>query len=299
MRARVLAVLPLLLVVLLGGCVSAQSEQQSQQQSEQLSGHHRVTAAPIIAAERAFAADAARRGWAAAFRATHAPGAIVLQPDPIEAAETLARVRGDGETTLDWRPAYAGISRSGDFGFTTGPFQIRGRDGIVGHYFTVWRRQADGSWKWIFDAGADVVDPGPAVAIDADIPALEIAGAETGSADTAIAEIAAIETQIATGNALPNEALARRLSDDARVHRVGAPRAIGKEASAALIAADRGVGYASLRREASAGGDMVFTMGEVRDQHVDAERLGYYARIWQRKPQGWRLVFDEIVPRRT
>jgi hypothetical protein len=29
------------------------------------------------------------------------------------------------------------------------------------------------------------------------------------------------------------------------------------------------------------------------------ERLRYYARIWQRRPDGWRIVFDEIVPRRV
>ncbi len=111
---------------------------------------------PVIAAERAFAADAARRGWAAAFRSYAAADAITLSPDPVNAHVQLAQIPGDGETTLDWRPAYAGVSRGGDFGFTTGPFLLRGREGIVGHYFTVWRRQQDGSWKWIFDAGTDV-----------------------------------------------------------------------------------------------------------------------------------------------
>jgi hypothetical protein len=43
---------------------------------------------------------------------------------------------------------------------------------------------------------------------------------------------------------------------------------------------------------------MVFSLGEARDTHEGAERLRYYARIWQRRPEGWRIVFDEIVPRR-
>lgn len=223
----------------------------------------------------------------------------MLSPGPVNAQEQLAQIQGNGSTNLDWRPAYAGIARSGDFGFTTGPFQTRAHEGqIIGHYFTVWRKQADGGWKWIFDGGTDVADPGPIVAADADIPTLPVARAQTGSAQTAIDQVARIETQIATGNALPNEALARFLADDARVNRVGAAAAVGREASAALIAADRGVGYASLRREASSAGDMVFTLGEVRDQQEGAERVRYYARIWQLRPEGWRLVFDEIVPRR-
>jgi hypothetical protein len=44
---------------------------------------------------------------------------------------------------------------------------------------------------------------------------------------------------------------------------------------------------------------MVFSLGEVRDLHEGVERLRYYARIWQRRPEGWSVVFDEIVPRRA
>jgi ketosteroid isomerase-like protein len=256
------------------------------------------SAAPIIAAERAFAADAGERGWAAAFRSWAAPDAITLSPDPVNAQENLAQFEGDGETTLDWRPAYAGLALSGDFGFTTGPFQIRGREGIVGHYFTVWRRQRDGSWKWIFDAGTDVRDPGPAVAVDAEIPTLPVALESAGSAEEAIAEVSAIETQIASGGAIPSEALSRRLAHNARVNRPGAAAAVDRAAAVALVVADGGVGYRALRQEAASSGDMVFTLGEVRDQHEGAERLRYYARIWQRRPEGWRVVFDEIVPRR-
>ena len=71
-----------------------------------------------------------------------------------------------------------------------------------------------------------------------------------------------------------------------------------RAAAVALVLADGGVGYRALRQEAASSGDMVFTLGEVRDQHEGAERLRYYARIWQRRPEGWRVVFDEIVPRR-
>jgi ketosteroid isomerase-like protein len=256
------------------------------------------SAAPLIAAERAFAADAAVRGWAAAFRRAAASDAITLSPDPVNAQENLAQFEGNGETTLDWRPAYAGVSRSGDFGFTTGPFQIRGREGIVGHYFTVWRRQDDGSWKWIFDAGTDVRDPGPAVAVDADIPTLPVALEAAGSAEAAIQEVRGVEEQIASGGAMASEALSRRLAHNARVNRPGAPAAVDRAAAVALVLADGGVGYRALRAEAASSGDMVFTLGEVRDQHQGVERLRYYARIWQRRPEGWRIVFDEIVPRR-
>lgn len=252
----------------------------------------RVTPSPVVAAERAFAADGAKRGWAAAFRAYAAPEAVMLSPDPVNAHESLAKIPGDGETTLDWRPAYAGISRSGDFGFTTGPFLIRGRDGVVGHYFTVWKLQPDGCWKWIFDAGTDVVDTSP-VAADAEIPGLPLAAAGAASAQAAIAEVAELEAAH-TGP----ETLIKLLAEDARVHRPHASRGIGLAAAAALLTADGATTFTALHREAASSGDMVFSMGEARDRHEGADRLRYYARIWQLRPEGWRIVFDEIVPRR-
>jgi ketosteroid isomerase-like protein len=253
----------------------------------------RVTPAPVVAAERAFAADGAKRGWAAAFRSYAAPEAIMLSPDPVNAHESLAQIQGDGETTLDWRPAYAGISRSGDFGFTTGPFMIRGREAVAGHYFTVWRVQADGSWKWIFDAGTDVVDDSP-IAPDAEIPALPVATMGAATPQAAVAEVADLEARHTS-----SQTLLKLLADDTRVHRPFARRGIGIAAAAALLAADGATSFTPLKREAALSGDMVFSMGEVRDLHEGVERLRYYARIWQRRPDGWRIVFDEIVPRRV
>jgi ketosteroid isomerase-like protein len=269
----------LILVAFLAGCASAPDKL--------------VTPAPVVAAERAFAADGAKRGWAAAFRSYAAPEAIMLNPDPINAHESLAKVQGDGETTLDWRPAYAGISRSGDFGFTTGPFLIRGRESVVGHYFTVWRLQSDGSWKWIFDAGTDVVDTSP-VAPNEEIPGLPMATTAAATPQAAVAEIAELEAKHTS-----SQTLVKLLADDARVHRPSAPRGIGIAAAAALLTADGATSFAPLGREAALSGDMVFSMGEVRDLHEGVERLRYYARIWQRRPDGWRIVFDEIVPRRV
>jgi ketosteroid isomerase-like protein len=287
LRALVWGMKYLLLALALGACASPSGP------ADELETSPVASPAPVIAAEREFAADAAQRGWVAAFRTYAAPEAIMLSPDPVNAQAQLAEIEGDGSTALDWRPAYAGISRSGDFGFTTGPFQMRGRAGIVGHYFTVWRRQADGSWKWIFDAGTDVRDPGPAVEPDAAIPSLAIAESGVSDGEAAMAAIAALEE----ANARP-VSLAGLLADGARVNRPYEAAAVGGQAAFRLMAAEGGSTFTSLRREASSGGDMVFSMGEVRDTNEGVARLRYYARIWQWQPEGWRIVFDEIVPRR-
>ena len=66
---------------------------------------------------------------------------------------------GDSARILDWRPVMAEVSNDGSMAHTVGTwdFYVRGKDSAAsagsGHYLTVWRRQADGSWKVLADIG--------------------------------------------------------------------------------------------------------------------------------------------------
>jgi ketosteroid isomerase-like protein len=256
------------------------------------------SAAPVIAAERAFAADAGVRGWVPAFRASAAPDGFMLSPDVVSAPANMASTDDDGFTGLSWRPAFAGMAQSGDFGFTTGPFFARGQDGARGHYFTVWRKQADGSWKWIFDGGVPVTDAAP---IDVDAAVLELAPSAhgAGSAEAALAEVGELEARIGWSGGDALGALRGALAEDVRLNRPGQAPALGRSAAEALIARDPApLGFTPLRAEASAAGDLVFALGEVWRTEGEPQKLGHYARIWQRRAEGWRIVFDEIIPYR-
>jgi ketosteroid isomerase-like protein len=62
---------------------------------------------------------------------------------------------------LTWAPTDAQMSPAGDEGYTWGHFEGRSKDAngnpvtTSGRYITIWRKQADGSWKVALDAGAD------------------------------------------------------------------------------------------------------------------------------------------------
>ena len=64
-------------------------------------------------------------------------------------------------TQLSWEPLFADISSSGDLGYTIGRWEFSASDtsGAVrtsyGHYVTIWKKQDDGSWKYVFDSGSD------------------------------------------------------------------------------------------------------------------------------------------------
>lgn len=59
--------------------------------------------------------------------------------------------------SLEWSPEYIDVSSSGDLGYTYGPYTLSYRDAemhlheMSGTFHTVWRRQPDGSWKFVWD----------------------------------------------------------------------------------------------------------------------------------------------------
>ena len=73
--------------------------------------------------------------------------------------EAMASAFKNPGFTLRWKPLGADVSRSGDLGYTYGTYVARGpgpQGQIVerhGKYVSVWKRQADGSWKVVVDIG--------------------------------------------------------------------------------------------------------------------------------------------------
>jgi len=62
---------------------------------------------------------------------------------------------------LTWTPTDATMGPSGDMGYTWGHYEGRSKDAngnpvlTSGRYITMWRKEPDGSWKVVLDAGAN------------------------------------------------------------------------------------------------------------------------------------------------
>jgi ketosteroid isomerase-like protein len=122
-------------------------------------------AEPLESADRAFAADTARRGiegWMAAFDPAGAmwnrSRKANLSGEAIR--ETMAPLFARG-VQIAWEPVASGLSPAGDLGYTVGTSRFTAPDskGVRvethrGSYVTIWRRQPDGSWKVLFDTGS-------------------------------------------------------------------------------------------------------------------------------------------------
>ena len=55
---------------------------------------------------------------------------------------------------ITWAPVLSEASSSGDLGFTFGNWKFTSKDTVMyGNYTTIWKKQTDGSWKFIYDGG--------------------------------------------------------------------------------------------------------------------------------------------------
>ncbi|MGZ8354694.1 MAG: YybH family protein [Allosphingosinicella sp.] len=272
--------LPLVLAVLLAASLASAAP--------------RADVKEVIAAERAFASAARTDGVNAAFLRYSAPDALVFQPGP-RLAKAALEANPIPAVPLEWWPAYAGIAVSGDLGFTTGPFVV-GTGERQGHgwYFTIWRRQPDGSWRWIIDHGPRVREAAPP-GTGAQIAALPAGRRSPGA--SAFEGVKSAEAQLAAALAADaRAALPRFLAADGRLMRVGPQPAGGAAAWSALLATGpERIETAPLGGGASAAGDLAFTYGIARWRKGEAEVEGHYVRIWQRRREGWKLIVDNIV----
>lgn len=255
----------------------------------------KVDPAPVVAAERAFAADGLVLGIKRSFLKRSTEDAVLFRPEPVKAHAFYETQPDDqGGPPLAWWPLYAGIARSGDLGFTTGPFTFDGKPG--GYYFTVWKKQADGSWKWIYDGGppSDMTKAAPQGSPPTYLP---LATAKGKYPEAAFAEVQKAEAALAaTAKTDLKAAYAKVLSPDARV--VGSRDApldtpAGHAAELATRAAQ--IAFSPLGGEASKAGDLAWTYGDAHWTKDGQEGSGHYVRVWQARTGGWALVYDAIL----
>ena len=115
--------------------------------------------------DRAFSARAREVGTGQAFMEFAAEDAVMYRDgaEPIIGREAIAKAfAGSDGSSLVWEPVAGDISSSGDLGYTRGKFVYHTAPGpdsqppmgpFKGYYTSIWRKQPDGSWKWVYDGG--------------------------------------------------------------------------------------------------------------------------------------------------
>jgi ketosteroid isomerase-like protein len=110
--------------------------------------------------ELAFSKMCGEKGMEASFLFYADKDVIKLEGDghfPIIGIDSLKASFGEEREKfqLQWSPTKVEVSKSADIGYTFGTWTLTKADGskLFGVYYTVWKKQQDGSWKFIFDTG--------------------------------------------------------------------------------------------------------------------------------------------------
>ncbi|HUP13769.1 MAG TPA: hypothetical protein VM187_16220, partial [Niastella sp.] len=113
----------------------------------------------ISGAEQAFATMSADSGARKAFLHFLDSNSLLFNEGKIiDGLRFWRRMPGGDGGQLLWKPVYTGISKAGDLGFSTGPFEQRsahaGNVQASGNYSSIWVKNKQGEWKVRIDMGA-------------------------------------------------------------------------------------------------------------------------------------------------
>lgn len=255
----------------------------------------------LVDSERAFAKKSRDTNAKEAFLAFIADDGVLFNPDPGPGREAWEK-RPVPDYTLDWWPTHADISRSADLGWTTGPWVLGLADGqkLHGYFSTVWRKQADGTWRFVADMGASMPaaaqrggEPGPL-----DPAKLEKLPAPADPKEAEGALLDADKTLGETAGKGLEDAYKPLLAEDVRLMREGHTPFMGKDAAVLRLSEEKGAFASKPAGGGSAkAGDLGYVYGTY-ERKGDKPESGSYLRVWRREPgETWKLALEVLSPR--
>ena len=251
--------------------------------------------AEVVAAENAFADRAAESGTRTAFLEFAADNGVIFNLKP-ENAKQVWQTRAANNSLLAWRPAWADVSAAGDLGYTTGTWAFSrsktDSPGAWGEYFTVWKKQADGTWKFLLDLGIQH-DKAEVIANSWKSP--ETKG--KNKAKTESAEIwRTLENSFA--ESLDKNGVKKTYGKlaAAQIRLIREGNMPFQDISNALAQiTDAPVKIKILGGEAS--GNFAYGYGEYElKKSAQETEKGFYVRVWKRESKGWRISADLAHP---
>lgn len=116
----------------------------------------------IVQMERSFRDDLQTKGVAYAFYTYAAPDAVIKRENDtlIKGREAIKLYYSKPEylqATANWEADFTDVSADGTLAYTYGKYSWTGKDtagkefNYSGVFHTIWKKQPDGSWKYVWD----------------------------------------------------------------------------------------------------------------------------------------------------
>ena len=276
------------------------------------SGQKPTTESPLhsmVATERAFSQASADKGTRDSFLMFIAEDGILFRPSAVLGKKWLLEhpvPLVENRPLLSWQPTFAYMAAAGDMGYTFGPWEYKQsikdpKPSAFGHFITMWKKQADGAWRFAIDLG--VSHPQSATP---PTPWMPESSAKTTTNVTSVPVAASREALLSRDRAFSQDsakqgsvaAFTKYASEEVRLFRNKHLPFVGKGDIAAALEASNGVlTWQPEAADASRSGDLGYTYGryEVKTDGVLTAK-GNYMRFWKKEAGVWRVVVDVDDP---
>lgn len=259
----------------------------------------------LIQTEKAFAATVPEAGIAGAFL-TYLDSSGIVFTKGVAVNGMAEYGKATGTDFLSWYPVIAHVSVSGDLGFTSGPYQYfaeKGQQALSsGYFFSIWKKNPQGKFKVLLDGGAFhtqnhseafLRDPEPEsnTGYDYILPFAPVSGqaGDVWLEEDNFSKAAAGDMTGAYNRFLADEVVLLRNNSSFGRNKAHALHTIGEQniRSYQFIRGGQGT---------SKAGDLAYCYGQVKATGGTRQEItdGFFVRIWQRRPEGWKIVADQV-----
>jgi ketosteroid isomerase-like protein len=250
----------------------------------------------MVKTEQAFSKMAEEKNTRDAFMTFIADDGLLFRPGAVNGKKWMNEhpvPPSDKKPLLAWQPAFAGMSASGDMGFTTGPWEFKGdikdeKPAGYGHFVTVWKKQADGSWKFVVDLGISHPQSGGPQAHWEPVDNKKVTFKPVDGTN-------ARKSLLDRDQSYSVAEFTAYASPDVRLYRANSLPFIGRDAAATELAKSKGtIVWHPISADVSQAGDLGYTHGtyEVSDDTKKVIERGSYVRIWNKQSGTWQIVMD-------
>ncbi|MEO5911144.1 MAG: hypothetical protein ABIP95_09670 [Pelobium sp.] len=218
---------------------------------------------------------------------------IVFRPVPLNGTK-FYRNEPENSIELSWKPEYAMIAKTGDFGFTTGPYLIKDGDKeIYGHYVSVWKADSKNIWKLVLNGEISHPKPSSEIKFEYNSPLDNKYPRLMGPKKIQMREDIVMSTDILLGKALSTSGIKNLYEfydDKVRVYFPGHLPVIGRNNALKFIK-EENLNMTSKPdfADRAFSGDMAYTYGtaEILGKHYS------YVRIWKiAEEMKWNIILD-------
>lgn len=255
----------------------------------------------LVAAENYFEGIAKEKGIRKALITVSDDETIIFRPGPVKALNYFEKQKAD-DSQLSWHPILAKISRSGDWGFTTGPYQYRSDENLTyGDYVSVWKMNNKGVWKLAIDMGISHKKPLSEPKLMFIDPKSHRFFRQKSEARKQQREDMILTSDILFSKTLEkydNLAYNVFIADEARLLFPGHEPIIGKRNIADFLRLkELEIQTEPTKADRALGSDLAYTYGQAKITRKGSITAYHYMRIWEVQDGfKWNVILEIFTP---